>query len=291
MLLSEQAPAKINLGLHILRQRADGYHDVETVLHRIDWADTITVEPAETLSMTCSDPSLPTDDRNLCLQAARRLQETCDVSLGATLHLEKQVPHGAGLGGGSSDAATTIRLLSRLWELDVRQDTLYDVAASIGADVPFFLEGVPAAYGTGRGDSLSPLTRRGKPYELPFSVLVVVPPVKISTPSAYAQVTPNEEERSHLPDIVRSDDLARWQSDLTNDFEDPIVEMHPSIDAARTWLWEEGAEYVSLSGSGGAVFGVFPSDHRAERALQRGRHREERMHLMHGSGERHPEES
>lgn len=291
MPLSEQAPAKINLGLHVLRRRTDGYHDVETVLHRIDWADTITVEAAETLSMTCSDPALPTDEQNLCLQAARRLQERCDVTMGATLHLEKRVPYGAGLGGGSSDAATTIQLLSRLWDVDVHRRILYEVAASIGADVPFFLQGVPAAYATGRGDVLSPLSQNGGRYDLPHSVLIVVPPVNVSTPNAYAQVTPNGEGRPNLTDVVRSDDLVRWRSDLVNDFEEPIAELYPPIDAARKWLWEEGADYVSLSGSGGAVYGVFTDDARAERALQRGRPREERMHLMQGTGGQRQEES
>jgi 4-diphosphocytidyl-2-C-methyl-D-erythritol kinase len=282
MPLVERAPAKINLGLHVLRKRPDGYHDVETVLHRIDWTDTVTAQPADSLSMTCSDPSLPTDTDNLCLQAARRLAEACDVSLGAELHLEKRVPYGTGLGGGSSDAAATLRLLTRLWDLTPTQRQLHDVARRVGSDVPFFLNDAPAAYATGRGDALTPLYGNDDPYRLPYPVLVAVPPLQVATPDAYAQVTPREEGRPSLPDLVRTGDLARWRSALGNDFEAPITERHPAVAAARDWLDEAGAAYVSLSGSGGAVYGVFETNEQAEAAFEAGQDRDEDLHLTPG---------
>lgn len=280
MSLVESAPAKINLGLHVLRERPDGYHDVETVLHRIEWADTITVRPADTLSMTCSDPALPTDEENLCLRAALRLQEVFDVDRGAELHLEKEVPYGAGLGGGSSDAATTLRLLARLWNLDADPARLHDVAAGLGADVPFFLGDAPAAVATGRGDELSVLRAEdGRPYRLPYSVVVVVPAVEIATPDAYARVTPRDDGRPDLPRLVQSGDCAAWRAGLTNDFEAPIVAGHPSVAAARDWLRSTEADYVSLSGSGGAVYGVFRRAEAARSAVEEGRERPERLHL------------
>ena len=282
MPLVERAPAKINLGLHVLRKRPDGYHDVETVLHRLDWTDTVTAQPADTLSMTCSDPSLPTDDDNLCMQAARRLAAACDVSYGAELHLEKRVPYGTGLGGGSSDAAATLRLCSRLWDLDPAPKQLHDVARGIGSDVPFFLHDAPAAYATGRGDDLTPLYGNDDPYRLPYPVLVAVPPVEIATPDAYAQVTPHDDGRPGLPDLVRTSDLARWQSALVNDFEPSITEQHSEVAAARTWLHEAGASYVSLSGSGGAVFGVFETNEQAETAFKAGQSHPEELHFTPG---------
>jgi 4-diphosphocytidyl-2-C-methyl-D-erythritol kinase len=285
MSLVEHAAAKINLGLHVLRQRQDGYHDVETVLHRIDWADTIIAEPAENLSMTCPDPALPTDEENLCLQAAHQLRKSFGVTGGARLHLEKRVPYGAGLGGGSSDAAATLRLLTRLWELEVRPEQLHDVAAQLGADVPFFLYDAPAAYATDRGDELTPLRDDGTPYRLPFPILVVVPSLEISTPEAYGHVSPHDRSRPHLPSVVRSNALARWRSALTNDFEAPMSEVYPPVDTARQWLWASGAGYVSLSGSGAAVYGVFESTERAEAALAEGEERDERMHLVRGGQE------
>ena len=290
MPLVERAPAKINLGLHVLRKRPDGYHDVETVLHRIDWADTITAQPADALSMTCSDPALPTDGDNLCMQAARRLAETCNVTRGATLHLEKRVPYGAGLGGGSSDAAATLRLLARLWDLDPTPKQLHDVARGIGSDVAFFLHDAPAAYATGRGDDLTPLYGNDHPYRLPYPVLVAVPPIKSATPAAYGQVTPREADRPGLPDLVRSSDLARWSTALVNDFEAPIAADHPEVADTQAWLADAGATYVSLSGSGGAVYGVFETPERAEAAFDDGREREEDLHLT-PAPERSPRDS
>ena len=279
MPLTERAPAKINLGLHVLRKRPDGYHDVETVLHRIDWADTLTAQPADALSMTCSDPALPTDEANLCMQAARALADAVDGLAGAAIHLEKKVPYGAGLGGGSSDAAATLRLLSRLWELSPASDALHDIARRIGADVPFFLEEAPAAYATGRGDDLTPLRHAGRSYQLPYPVLVVVPPVEVATPDAYARVTPDDTERPHLPSLLRTNDLSRWCTALRNDFEGPMAERYPEIREVKRWLRAEGADYVSLSGSGGAVYGVFSATDRAKAARARGADRPEQMHL------------
>ena len=292
MPLVERAPAKINLGLHVLRKRADGFHDVETVLHRIEWADTVTAQPADTLSMTCSDPALPTDEENLCMQAARRLAEAFGVSAGAALHLEKRVPYGAGLGGGSSDAAATLRLLNRLWTLDASPEDLHAIAAEIGADVPFFLSEALAAYATGRGDEITALHDEGRGYQLPFPVLVAVPPVTVATPEAYAQVTPTDADRPKLPAVVRSNDLARWRDTLVNDFEAPVTAAEPAVATLRTWLQDEEAGYVSLSGSGGAVYGVFEDEERAVAVLDRGRDRDDaRVHLSMLSGKDEPKAS
>ncbi|WP_263785131.1 4-(cytidine 5'-diphospho)-2-C-methyl-D-erythritol kinase [Salinibacter grassmerensis] len=257
MPLTQNAPAKINLGLHVLRRRPDGYHDVETVLHRINWADTVTAAPADALSLTCSDPALPTDADNLCLQAAHRLASAFGVTAGADLHLEKRVPYGAGLGSGSSDAAATLRLLTRLWDVDPSPETLQEIGRTIGADVPFFLQDAPAAHATGRGDTLSPLSKDGAPYQLPGPLLVAVPAVEVSTPWAYDQVTPTEADRPNLRRLVLSNDLSRWKEDLTNDFALPVTTAEPAVDAVRTALRKTDAAYTSLSGSGSAVYGLF----------------------------------
>lgn len=280
MAYTAHAPAKINLGLHVLRKRSDGYHDIETVFHRLNWIDTITAEPAETLTLTCSDPDLPTDEHNLCLQAARQLQDAFDVHTGARLYLEKRIPYGAGLGGGSSDAAATLRLLARLWELSPSVEDLQQIAREIGADVAFFLTEEPAAYATGRGDRLTPLYLGEEPYRLPFPVLVAVPPVKVETPWAYEQVAPTEEGRSDLRELVRTNDLSSWQSRLSNDFEGPIVEAFPAIAELRDRLSVGEHTYVSLSGSGGAVYAVFSSEAAARRARDRVQDPSLQTHLM-----------
>ena len=278
---TQHAPAKVNLGLHVLRERTDGDHDVETVLHRIDWADTITAAPAETLSLTCSDPSLPTDEDNLCLRAAHRLAAAFDVTRGGDLHLEKRVPYGAGLGSGSSDAAATLRLLSRLWELDPSSEQLQEIGGEIGADVPFFLMDAPAAYATGRGDTLSPLLKDGGSYRLPFPLLVAVPPAAVSTSWAYAQVTPNDTDRPDLQRVVTSNDPGRWRSVLVNDFEAPVAAAEPSVASLCNALRDTDAAYVSLSGSGGAVYGVFETVGAAREARKNVQSPQVRTHLLH----------
>jgi len=269
MPLSRPAPAKINLGLHVLRKRDDGYHDVETVYHRIGWTDEVSVEAADDLSMTCSDPDLPTGDKNLCLQAARRLRAAFDVDRGAAIHLEKTLPVGAGLGGGSSDAAATLHLLAELWDVDAGADRLRDLAADIGSDVPFFLWDEAAAYATGRGEKLEEIrTADGTPFRLDTTVVLVVPPVAMATPEAYAMVTPDDVNRADLRAVVASGDLGRWRSELVNDFSEPVADQHPSVDAARDLLHQHGADYVSLAGSGSTVYGLFTSVPQADAAAQ-----------------------
>lgn len=282
MALTRTAPAKINLGLHVLRRRADGFHDIETVLYRIGWADRLTAEPAPTLEMTCSDPALPTDARNLCMQAAQRLADRFDVRAGARLHLDKEVPYGAGLGGGSSDAAATLQLLDALWDLDDTDDALHDVAAAVGSDVPFFL-GPRAAYATGRGTTLTPLpvSEGPHPHRLPYAVVVAVPPVAVPTGAAYAKVTPQADNRPDLRAIVASGNLERWRDTLTNDFQAPVIEDYPEVGRALRMLRDQGAAYAALSGSGSAVFGVFEDARDAEAAGQAAEARGLRTYVEH----------
>lgn len=271
-MLECRAPAKINLGLHVLRQRADSYHDLETVFLRVPWHDRLTAEVAEGFTFSCSDPALPTDEGNLCVRAALRLAEAFGVEPRGRLHLEKRLPYGAGLGGGSSDAATTLRLLSGLWRLGASEEELRAVAASLGSDVPFFLLDAPAAYATGRGEVLRPLLGAdGAPYRLPFALVVVAPEEAVATAAAYGWVTPSEKGRPDLRAVVRSNNLARWRAELVNDFEAPVLERYPAVRAAKGLLAEAGAGYAALSGSGAAVFGMFEDGAAAKAAAEAAR--------------------
>ena len=270
--LHRSAPAKINLGLHVLRKRPDGYHDIETVFIRIPWADVLRAEPADDLRLTCSDPNLPTDASNLVMKAARELS---DGQRGADLHLEKHLPIGAGLGGGSSDAATALTALNDLWDLGRSRDDLFEVAARLGSDVPFFL-GPEAALGTGRGEYLEPLIdpETDEPYRPPFILVVAAPTIHVSTPEAYGLVDPRDDDRGDLCEIVLSNDLDRWRRELVNDFEAPIFEKYPPIREVKAALTSAGADYASLSGSGAAVYGFFereePATGAAEALLETG---------------------
>ena len=265
-MLSESAPAKLNLGLHVLRRRPDGFHDLDTVFLPVGWSDRLTAEPADTLALTTTDPALPTDGRNLVVRAARALAAWGGVEAGARLSLDKRVPYGAGLGGGSSDAAAALRLLARLWDLSVPDDGLADLALGLGSDVPFFLDGRPAR-ATGRGERLAPLLGAAyAPYRCPFWLVVAVPPVHVGTAEAYGLVTPRDGDRPALAAAVVSNDLARWRAELVNDFQAPVEAAHPEVAAVRRALAEGGAGYTSLSGSGSAVFGAFETEAAARAA-------------------------
>ena len=272
MILERKAPAKINLGLHVLRKRADGYHDIETVLLRIGLHDTLRIAPAEAFSFTCSDASLPVNEDNLCVKAVHMLTSRCEVVPAFTLHLEKHVPYGAGLGGGSSDAAHTLLLVNEFLDLGASQDDLHSIASQLGSDVPFFLGG-SSALGTGRGEILTPLLHNdGSEYLLPYHLLLAVPPVHVSTQEAYQYVEPNEISRPDLSELVLKESPREWCARLVNDFEASVFKTYPLIEQVKDHLYEAGAIYAAMSGSGSSVFGLFKDEGKcigAAKMLQR----------------------
>lgn len=251
---SVRACAKLNLGLQVLRRREDGFHDLATVFHPIGWADTISALPSERLTLSCSDESLPVDDSNLVMKAARRLARAHEVRQGAALHLEKVLPMGAGIGGGSSDAAATLRVLCAMWKLGYSRIRLQAIALELGSDVPFFLHG-RVAYATGRGEILRPMPD----YVMPYTLVIAAPPVHVSTAWAFGRISPANRGRPDLEAAVRSNDLERWRRELVNDFERPVMSAKPMIKDLHQHISDCGAGYVSLTGSGSAVFGAFES--------------------------------
>lgn len=260
------APAKINLGLHVLKKRADGFHDIETAMIAIEWFDRIRVFPSDGLMFASSDPELA-GENNLCMRAAELLREFSDSPHGAAIELEKHIPHGAGLGGGSSDAATTLVMLNETWKLGLTGSDLSALGARIGSDVPFFVESRPAM-AEGRGERLAPLQLDGAPYTCPFEIVVALPNERVSTAEAYRAVRPQNVGRTNIRDAILSNDLDRWRAELVNDFEAPIMEMHPSIGALKESLYDAGAGYAAMSGSGSAVYGIFDDDAHALAAAE-----------------------
>ncbi|MFK7844485.1 MAG: 4-(cytidine 5'-diphospho)-2-C-methyl-D-erythritol kinase [Rhodothermales bacterium] len=269
MILERNAPAKVNLGLHVLRKRDDGYHDIETVFLPVQWCDQVRVQPAEHMQFTCSDPGLPVDASNLCVRAANILRKHYGLDKAAAIHLEKHLPYGAGLGGGSSDAAQTLCLLNELWQLDLNYTTLHAFAAELGSDVPFFLH-EDAVYATGRGELLEPLLEPGPgaKYEFPYVIVLVVPPVHVSTALAYQNIQPNDEERADLKTVVFSNNLSRWRTELVNDFETSVFTAYPELNELKQALINAGAGYAAMSGSGSSLFGVFEDANKAKQATQ-----------------------
>ena len=275
--LSRAAPAKINLGLHVLARRPDGYHEIETVFLPIGWSDRVDASPSGELVLTCDDPALPAGPGNLVWEAVEALARAQGQPPSGRFHLRKRVPYGAGLGSGSSDAAAALRVAAALWGIDPLPESLAALAADLGSDVPFFLDPVPSV-GRGRGEQLTPLhADDGQPYQCPFPCVVVVPPVHVSTAWAYRQLVPSRASRPDIARAVVSDDLDRWRRELRNDFEPAVAHAFPLVREALDSLVREGAGFAALSGSGAAVVGAFASEADAEAAADAARARGHRV--------------
>jgi 4-diphosphocytidyl-2-C-methyl-D-erythritol kinase len=265
--LTAPAFAKINLGLRVLGRRPDGYHEISTVFQTISLHDTLTFEPAPAgrLELVCADPDIPVDETNLVLRAASALRGRYGVASGARVRLEKVIPAGGGLGGGSSDAAVTLAALSALWRVETEARELAEIGARLGADVPFFLTG-GTALGTGTGTDVRQLPDAPKMY-----LCVVTPGVRVSTAEAYKALgAPALTKADTAANLSVSRAEAEFPDSLcgvtSNDFEDVVVRLHPEIGRAREALAAEGARGAMLSGSGSSVYGVFDSEAEAGRA-------------------------
>ncbi len=273
--LSGKAFAKVNLGLRILDRRADGFHELRTVFQTISLADRLTVgyEPLDAVevSLRCSRQELETDD-NLACRAARELLERLGMGGRVTVDLDKRIPHGAGLGGGSSDAGAVLLALEQLIEPTPPGETLHQAASALGSDVPFFLFG-GRAVGVGRGEEVYPLA------DLPRTWIVVLEPsVAVATAEAYrklAQTRGGALTRDRKGLILSSFCVGfrapigggpNVDAEWANDFEETVFDSLPALKPLKQRLREAGAARALLSGSGSALFGVFGSREEAERA-------------------------
>jgi 4-diphosphocytidyl-2-C-methyl-D-erythritol kinase len=264
-----RCPAKVNLALRVIDHRPDGFHELDTVFQTIDLWDRLEATPAGSLSLTCSDPSLPTDERNLVIRAARRFRQMLDLPerLGARFHLEKAIPAQGGLGGGSSDAAGAIILLERLWDVRLADEARRGLAVSLGADVPFFLTG-GTARGRGRGDRIEPL-----PPLAEWALVLGLPAFGVPT----AEVFRGVRDRLTLPgNGVNLPRLFahKWPGEKDfwfagNDLESVVFPRFPVLRVFRDTLLAEGARAALLSGSGSTVFGVFAPDDDLPRTVER----------------------
>ena len=250
-MLALEAFAKVNRHLHVLGKRGDGAHEIDTLFQTIDLTDRLTISEAETLSLSVDDSRLSAGDDNLVLRAARALRTAAGVTAGAALRLEKRIPWGAGLGGGSADAAAALLGLSALWNVPSSPETLQPVAAAIGADVTFFLHG-GRARGTGRGELIEPLP------DLPDEWLVLLfPPFAMLTPDVYRALGAPPVGLRSIPEIG---------GEVRNDLEAAAERLRPELRVLRETLVAAGAETARLSGSGSTVFGLFRSEGEARQS-------------------------
>ncbi len=242
--------AKINLGLNVVSKRTDGYHNIETVFHPAGIKDVLEIIEAPALSFQSTGLGIPGEsDSNICLKAYALLKK--DFKLPPVcIHLHKNIPIGAGLGGGSSDGAFTIKLLNSLFDLNLSVPLMQQYAAELGADCAFFILNKPV-FASGTGTVFEDIDININAY----SMAVVMPPVHVSTSIAYNGITPQEPDHS-IKEIVRLP-VESWKNNLKNDFELSVYKRFPSLSMIKGQLYENGAVYASMSGSGSAFYALF----------------------------------
>ena len=249
-----RAYAKINVGLRILEKRPDGYHNIETIFHQIDFFDDLAVDPARSMKLTTTSHDVPVDSTNLCLRAAQLMKDRTGFTDGVDIHLTKRIPVGAGLGGGSSDAAAILVALNKLWHIGMSKGELESLGAHLGSDVPFFVQG-GSAVGTSRGEVLEHTV-----FNIPYWILTVTPPVHVSTAWAYSHVHVDKHNSAKpLQMLVKEGlgDAVKPGLNITNDFEELVFRTYPEIQRLKGTLDAAGAVFSQLSGSGASVYGFF----------------------------------
>jgi len=241
---------KINLGLHVVAKRPDGFHDIETCFYPVPWTDILEIIPSQETRFDSSGIAIPgLLQDNLCMKAYHLLKQNFDLP-SVNIHLHKLLPTGAGLGGGSSDAAFALRMLNQIFKLNLSTEALSTYASAVGSDCSFFIQG-NAMMGTGRGEILHPLkvSLKGK------YLVLVKPDVQVSTAEAYAGVVPKRP--AHSIRAIETKSLNIWKDFLVNDFEASVFIRFPQIAELKKELYNAGAVYASMSGSGASVFGIF----------------------------------
>lgn len=273
--LSRPSFAKINWSLEILGKRPDGYHEIRTLLQTISLHDDLHFQTSDdgTVSLSCDDPDIPTDNDNLVVRAAHALKDRCKVEQGARIRLEKRIPTKAGLGGASSNAAVSLLALAHLWQVEPTIFELLEIAASLGADVPFFLLG-GCARATGTGTTLSPSPDETELVQQ--HLIVITPNACVSTVAAYAAVNSSALTTKNADSILsvsrreansRHSRLWPLRGSFKNDFESVIFDIKPEIRRTKESLLQAGALGALLAGSGSSVFGIFADREDQRRAL------------------------
>lgn len=254
--------AKINLTLAVKYKRPDGFHEIESIFQEIDLYDELYFTKKNKISFETDSRLVPSDQDNICIKAAQVMCRKYNVP-GAQIELVKNIPVGAGLGGGSSNAAAVLVGIKELYNLDIKKSELIDIGAELGSDVPFFFSG-GTAYVTGRGEILKPI-----PMNLDYYILLVFPGQPVSTAWAYKNfnlaltknVSGNKLKGFKFYDLNPAD----FRSEYYNDFENTVFEAYPDLAGIKQSLYDNGADYAAMSGSGSTIFGVYKLRDQAEK--------------------------
>jgi len=259
--------AKINIGLRITGKRSDSFHNLETIFYPVCLCDAIEFVVAgnniKKDNLVITGVLMDNDPyNNLVMRAVRKIREISDIPY-LRIHLHKAIPAGAGLGGGSSDAATMLKSLNKHFNLGIPTNELLETALSLGSDCPFFIDSNPA-FAEGRGELLTPV----KLLPEGFHLAIVNPGIHINTGEAFSQCKPKRPE-SNLR-VLYDMDIPKWKDQIINDFEEPIFRKHPEIAEIKGSLYKTGAIYSSMSGSGSSVYGIFRSEPSIPQSLRKG---------------------
>lgn len=246
---------KINLGLNIVAKRTDGYHDIETVFFPLPLHDALEAIQSDQLNFTTSGLPIPGDSgSNLCVRAWHLLKSDFPQLSAVNIHLHKAIPIGGGLGGGSSNGAAMLLLLNKKFHLQLTQQNLVDYSLKLGSDCPFFISNTPQ-FASGRGEILEQVQLDLAGYKL----LLINPGIHISTKEAFAGLTPKKAQKN-IQDIIAGP-VETWKDDLVNDFESTIFKIYPTIGDIKQKMYDAGAVYASMTGTGSSVFGIFANNH------------------------------
>jgi 4-diphosphocytidyl-2-C-methyl-D-erythritol kinase len=244
---------KINLGLEILRKRPDGYHDLQTVFYPVNYTDILEFVEAPSFHFQSSGLPIANDPAsNLCVKAYQLMQHKFPGLPPISMHLHKQIPMGAGLGGGSSDGAFTLKALDKQFGIGLSEQDLIEMSLQLGSDCPFFIINRPVI-ATGRGEVMEPVELSLEGY----TIVMVHPGIHVSTKDAFAGIVPCESGTGLKERI--SEPVEQWKNRLVNQFEATVGAKYPAIMAIKTMLYDQGAVYASMSGSGSVVYGLFRS--------------------------------
>ncbi|MDA0986885.1 MAG: 4-(cytidine 5'-diphospho)-2-C-methyl-D-erythritol kinase [Bacteroidetes bacterium] len=250
--------AKINLFLKVLDKRNDGFHNIETIFHRINLYDEIEISESNKIEIITDNKFLPKDERNFCFKAALAIQNFCKVNRGVKINIKKFIPIGSGLGGGSSNAATVLKLLIKFWGVEITNTELNKIALSIGSDVSYFLTDT-SAYATGRGEIINNIK-----FDFPFWIITVHPKIHIKTNWAYNVLSDNRKSVSTKFFTGNENIIEMFLNDLhkysVNDFEEFIFPFHPMLNNIKNELIKFKATNSIMSGSGSSIFGLFTNE-------------------------------
>ncbi len=249
---------KINLGLHILNKREDGFHNLETVFYPVDLKDALEIIPApnSNSAIKFSGSGLTIDGKeedNICIKAYLLLKRDFPQLPFIKMHLHKAIPMGAGLGGGSADGTFTLQLLNNKFNLGLSVQQLIGYALQLGSDCPFFIINKPC-YATGRGELLEGINITLADYK----IVIINPGIHVNTSWTFSQITPSVPKKSIQEIILQS--ISTWKDELINDFENPVFEKYPEIKNIKSALYQQGAYYAAMSGSGSTVYGIFEKE-------------------------------